>query len=146
MSFQPGGPKDFLYVITDPNCSHCKELLPKLEEVAFEARLALRMIIYPVLGPKSRDMALQALCNDYSYEVYKEMELTGAVTACEKADDLIGKTESLLRSADISFVPLVVASDGSWVVEGNDICQVRTHLGLPSDEDENGSGDGCGSK
>ncbi len=146
MSFQPGQPKDFLYVITDPNCSHCKELSPKLEEVAFEAKLSLKMIIYPVLGPKSRDMALQALCGDYSYEAYKEMELSGAVTACEKADELIGKTEDLLRSGGISFVPLVVASDGSWVVEGNDICQVRTHLGLPSDEDENGSGDGCGAK
>ncbi|MCG8636409.1 MAG: thioredoxin fold domain-containing protein [Desulfobacterales bacterium] len=143
MSFQPGQPKDFLYVITDPDCSHCKALKPELEEVAFEAGLALKLIIYPVLGTKSRDMAFQALCNGYSYEAYKEMALTGEATACEKADDLIGKTEALLRPAGISFVPLVVASDGSWVVEGNDICQVRTHLGLEPDKDEQGSGKGC---
>lgn len=143
MSFGPGSAQGFIYVITDPNCSHCKDLLSKLEEMAFEAKLTLKMIIYPVLGPKSREMAAHALCKDYTYATYKEMEKPENPATCDKADQLIGKTEDLLRPAGISFVPLVVASDGTWIVEGNDICKVRTHLGLPSG-DTDGTGKGCG--
>ncbi|MDD9303854.1 MAG: hypothetical protein HUK40_16525 [Desulfobacter sp.] len=130
-------------MITDPNCSHCKELMSNLEELAFEAKLFLEMIIYPVLGTKSRDMSAHAICNDYSYEDYQGMTGENAMAICEKADELIKKTNDLFKLAQISFVPLVVASDGSWVVEGNDICKVRTHLGLETQGDETGSGKGC---
>ncbi len=144
-SFKPGQAKDFLYVITDPNCSYCKQMMPELELVAMEAKLELRFIIYPVLGPQSLDMATQAICDDYSYGAYKEIGLAETTASCEKADKLIKATQTLLQSVNLSFVPIVVAGDGSWVVEGNDMCGVKTHLGLESEEGDKGSGEGCGS-
>lgn len=144
MTFGPGHPKGSVYVITDPNCSHCKKLLPLMEEVAFEAKLTLKIIIYPVLGKKSRDMASHALCNNYSYEQYKEMTGSESLAVCDRSSHFLEKTTALFSSADVSFVPLVVAENGSWVVEGSDIAEVREHLGLDCPEGTDGKGQGCG--
>lgn len=144
MTFGPGDPKGFVYVITDPNCSHCKKLLPQMEEVAFEAKLTLKVVIYPVLGDKSRDMASHALCNNFSYEQYNGMTGSETLAVCERATDLLEKTKSFFSSVNISFVPLVVAQDGSWVVEGSDIGEVREHLGLDCEEGAKEKGKGCG--
>jgi len=142
MTFGPGNPKGFVYLITDPNCSHCKKLLPLMEEVAFEAKLSLKVIIYPVLGSKSRHMASHALCNNYTYVQYTQMTGSEPLAVCERSGDLLEKTKALFSAVDISFVPMVVAQDGSWVVEGSNIEQVRAHLGLECEEGE-GKGKGC---
>jgi len=141
LRFAPGGSSDrFIYVISDPACGHCKTLLDGLEEVAVETGLALKLVIYPVLGEKSKTMAAHAICKDLGYGAYKTLKQDDAVQGCEKADQRINKIFDLLKKADISFVPLVVAQDGSWVVEGNDICSVREHLGLEPGTGEKGGG------
>lgn len=141
LSFAPGGVSDkFIYVISDPACSHCKALLDGLEEVAAETNLALKLVIYPVLGKNSKAMTAHAICKQLGYGAYKTMKKIGAAKGCEKANQRINKTFDLLKKADISFVPLVVAQDGSWVVEGNDICSVREHLGLDPGTGEKGGG------
>lgn len=143
MTFGPGHSKGSVYVITDPNCSHCKKLLPKMEEMAFEAGLILKVIVYPVLGEKSLHMAAHALCNNFTYGQYTAMTGSESIVVCDRADSLFEKTRTLLASADISFVPIVVAEDGSWVVEGSDIGEVRSHLGLDCREGDQGKGEGC---
>ena len=142
LRFAPGGPSDkFIYVISDPACSHCKALLDGLEEAAAQTGIALKLVIYPVLGEKSRAMAAHVICNHLGYGAYKTLELDEASQGCEKADQRINKTIDLFKKADISFVPIVVAQDGSWVVEGSDICSVREHLGL--DPGTGGESGGC---
>lgn len=143
LTFGPGTPKKSVYVVTDPNCSHCKTLLPKLEQAAFEAKVLLKLVIYPVLGPKSRDMAAQVICKSYDWEGYKIVKAPETPSSCETADQRIKQTVDLMRSAGVSFVPMVVAQDGSWVVEGDDICKVRTHLGLKNEDGEAGAGSSC---
>ncbi|WP_020585765.1 thioredoxin fold domain-containing protein [Desulfobacter curvatus] len=141
LSFAPGGSTDkFVYVISDPACGHCKALLDGLEEVAAETGLALKLIIYPVLGEKSKTMTTQVICKHLGYGAYKTLKPDDAVQDCKKAEQRISKTVDLLQKADISFVPLVVAQDGSWVVEGNDICSVREHLGLEPGTGEKSGG------
>ena len=141
LSFAPGGSSDrFLYVISDPACSHCKALLDGLEEVAAETGLALKLIIYPILGEKSKTMTAHVICKHLGYGAYKTLKKNDAATGCEKANQRIDTTFDLLKKADIFFVPLVVAQDGSWVVEGNDICSVREHLGLDPGSGENSGG------
>ncbi|HCY85579.1 MAG TPA: hypothetical protein DHV36_10630, partial [Desulfobacteraceae bacterium] len=145
MSFGPGQATDFLYVITDPNCSHCKAMLPELEALAFEAKLKLKLIVFPLLSAKSRDMTAHILCKEFNYAAYREMNLPQTLVTCEAADEKIDKTMKLMRAADVSFVPMVVASDGAWVVEGNDMCGVKTHLGI-ADGAVDGDGNACGDK
>ena len=142
LTFAPGQPEKFIYVISDPACSHCKALLDGLEEICPEAGVGLKLIIYPILGEKSRMMAAHAICDNLNYAAYKTMSADDATKGCEKADQEIEKTIKLLKQgADISFVPLVVAEDGTWAVEGNDLCSVRKHLGLdPGDAEKSG---GC---
>ena len=143
MTFGPAGAKQDIYVITDPNCSHCKTLLPLLEEVAFEAKLTLKVVVYPVLGRKSREMANHAICSRFTYAQYRDMTGETPLSVCDAAEARIEKTNTLLRSADIGFVPLVVAGDGAWVVEGNDVNAVKARLGLDHDPGDQGDGEGC---
>lgn len=141
LQFAPGGSSEkFVYVISDPACSHCKALLDGLEEVAAETGLALKLVIYPVLGEKSKTMTAHVICEHLGYGAYKTLKKDNAVQGCETADQRINKTFELLNNADISFVPLVVAQDGTWVVEGNDICSVREHLGLDPGTGEKSGG------
>nr|WP_320014139.1 thioredoxin fold domain-containing protein [uncultured Desulfobacter sp.] len=141
LSFAPGGSSDkFLYVISDPACSHCKTLLDGLEEVAAETGFTLKLIIYPILGEKSKTMTAHVICKHLGYGAYKTLKKSDAATGCEKANQRIKNTFDLLKKADIFFVPLVVAQDGSWVVEGNDICSVREHIGLDPGSGENSGG------
>jgi thiol:disulfide interchange protein DsbC len=141
LQFAPQGSSErFVYVISDPACSHCKALLDGLEEVAAETGFALKLIIYPVLGEKSKAMTAHVICEHLGYGAYKTLKKDESVQGCETADQRIDKTFELLDEADISFVPLVVAQDGSWVVEGNDICSVREHLGLDPGTGEKSGG------
>lgn len=141
LQFAPGGSSEkFVYVISDPACSHCKALLDGLEEVAAETGLALKLVIYPVLGEKSKTMTAHVICEHLGYGAYKTLKKDAASKGCEAADLRINKTFDLLNKADISFVPLVVAQDGAWVVEGNDICSVREHLGLDPGTGEKSGG------
>ncbi len=141
LSFSPKGASGkFIYVITDPGCSHCKALLDGLEEIAAETELVLKLIIYPVLGEKSKTMTAHAICEHLSYGAYRTLKRSDAVKGCEQASKLIDKTFDLLDKADISFVPLVVAQDGSWVVEGNDIPGVRRYMGLEPGPGEKSGG------
>lgn len=142
MRFRPESGKS-LYVITDPRCSHCKALMPELEAAAFEGRMGLDMIVYPALGKKSRDMAAHALCNGFDYMDYVGMAAPDSAAACEKADGLIEKTVDFMKTAGQTAVPVVIAADGSWMVEGNDINQIRSHLGLEPLEGAVGHAGAC---
>jgi len=142
LSFKPNQTDGFIYVVTDPACPHCNDLLLKLKPVALEARVEIRVITYPILGPRSRDLAVNAICNRYSYQYYtRKMDEPG--DSCNRAEVLLKKTEQFLRSAGLTFVPLVIAGDGSWIVDTNDIAKIREHLGVAFEKEGSGSGGVC---
>ena len=131
LSFQPGSEKGHLYLITDPHCSHCQKLLPEMEALAVETGMTLDLILYPMEGSDGEAVSIHALCNNLSYVEYVSLPGDGALSACPEALERIHETRSFFRSGGINFVPLVVAGDGSWVVEGgNHLSTVRAHLGL----------------
>lgn len=128
----PDKSRGHFYVVTDPDCSHCKDLLPKLESTALESGMVIKVILYPILGDHARNLAMQAICNNYSYAEYVGIEMNDSVSSCERSENLLAKTADFFQKANLSFVPLVVAGDGSWVVESNFHTMVRVHLGLES--------------
>ena len=130
MTFQPSRPKDFIYVVTDPRCPHCEALLPELETLAFEKKLGLKFILNPVLGGESRDLVTRALCDEVTYADFRAMDTSGDAPACDKAEGLIRKTADFMAAAHLTAVPAVIASDGSWVVEGNNMALLKSRLGL----------------
>lgn len=142
-SFKPGKVERFVYVITDPNCSYCKKLLPELEILAMENHIEIRVILFPVLGSESRGMATQAICQKLSYEAYGQMKFVPDSPDCSQADLLLEKTMPFFSDAGFSFVPVVISGDGAWVVEGNDMAQVKQHLGISCDEVDGVSPKGC---
>ena len=142
-SFNPGKADTFLYVVTDPNCSYCKKLMPDLEILAMENHLEIKVVLFPVLGTKSRDMAVQAICEAYSYEDYGHIQYQPDTSGCEPADRYLEKAMPFFSRAGLSFVPVVVSGDGTWVVEGNNIFQVKAHLGIDCEEGARNSSNGC---
>lgn len=142
-SFKPGKPNKVLYVVTDPNCPHCKKLMSDLEILAMENQIEIKVILFPVLGSKSRDMAIQAICGKYSYQEYRQIQFQPDTPGCRQADILLEKTMPFFSRAVLSFVPVVISGDGTWVVEGNDISQVKQHLGIACDDGASDSSKGC---
>jgi len=142
-SFKPGQADTFLYVVTDPNCSYCKKLMPDLETLAMENHLEIKVVLFPVLGPKSREMAVQAICEAYSYEDYGHIQFQEDTLDCPRAARYLGKVMPFFSRAAFSFVPVVVSGDGTWVVEGNNIAQVKAHLGIDCDEGAGNFSKGC---
>jgi len=142
-SFKPGKCNKILYVVTDPNCPHCKMLMPGLEILAMENQIEIKVILFPVLGSKSRDMAIQAICGKYSYQEYRQIQYQPDTPGCRQADILLEKTMPFFSRGDISFVPVVISGDGTWVVEGNDISQVKQNLGIACDDETSDSSKGC---
>lgn len=142
-SFKPGKCNKILYVVTDPNCPHCNMLMPDLEILAMENQIEIKVILFPVLSSKSRDMAIQAICGKYSYQEYRQMQFQPDTPGCRQADILLEKTMPFFSRAALSFVPVVISGDGTWVVEGNDISQVKQHLGIACDDGAGDSSKGC---
>jgi thiol-disulfide isomerase/thioredoxin len=142
-SFKPGKADTFLYVVTDPNCSYCKRLMPDLEILAMENHLEIKVVLFPVLGPKSREMAVQAICESYSYQDYGHIQLQEGTLGCRQADRYLEKVMPFFSRAGLAFVPVVVSGDGTWVVEGNDIAQVKSYLGIDCKEGADTSSNGC---
>ena len=142
-SFKPGKCNKILYVVTDPNCPHCKQLMPDLEILAMENQIEIKVILFPVLGSQSRDMAIQTICGKYSYQEYRQMQFQQDTPSCSQADILLKKTMPFFSRAALSFVPVVISWDGTWVVEGNDISQVKQHLGIAYDDGAGDSSKGC---
>ncbi len=142
-SFKPGKADTFLYVVTDPNCFYCKKLMPDLEILAMENHLEIKVVLFPVLGLKSRDMAAHAICEAYSYEDYGHIQFQEDTVGCRQADRYLEKVMPFFSRATLSFVPVVVSGDGTWVVEGNNIAQVKAHLGIDCDEGAGNSSNGC---
>ncbi len=127
-----GKPSEPVYIITDPGCSHCKSALKYLAKLSLEYGIAVKMIIYPILGDESKKMAVNAICRDFSYEDYLAMKapVPKLSSPCRKSRDSIEKTIAFLKKADIDSVPVIIGSKASWIVEGNKMAQVREHLHL----------------
>ncbi len=142
-SFNPGKRNKVLYVVTDPNCPHCNMLMPDLEILAMENQIEIKVILFPGLGSKSRDMAIQAICGKYSYQEYRQARFQPDRPGCRQADILLKKTMLFFSRADLSFIPVVISGDGTWIVEGNDISQVKQNLGIVCDDGASDSSKGC---
>ena len=142
-SFNPGKRNKVLYVVTDPNCPHCNMLMPDLEILAMENQIEIKVILFPGLGSKSRDMAIQAICGKYSYQEYRQARFQPDTPGCRQADILLKKTMLFFSRADLSFIPVVISGDGTWIVEGNDISQVKQNLGIVCDDGASDSSKGC---
>ncbi len=121
-----------VYLITDPGCSHCKKALQELTKLVSEAGIEVKIIIHPILGEPSYQMALEAICKGYSHEDYLAMSSPASKPSdCKKGKDLIEKTRDFLKQADMESVPFIIGKKGLWVVDGNKMAQVRSHLNLP---------------
>ncbi len=125
---------DTVYLITDPACSHCKKALQELHNLLVNDGIMVKIIIYPILGEPSYQMAIKAICENYSYESYLNMEDTNSskktFDACKKGKLLIEKTRTFMEQATIESVPFILGNRAAWVVDGNKISNVRSHLNL----------------
>jgi len=153
ISFKPETFKTHIYVISDPGCSHCKNLLTQLWPAAVKSNTEIRLIIFPMGKAESLAMAATAICKEYSFQDYiniKQQDYINikqgdtAVPTCDLADQMIPTTIGFFQSAGLFSVPVVLAGDGSWAVDSNDINLVRFYLGIePVDDSHTLDDDVC---
>ncbi len=74
---------------------------------------------------------------------YRQMQFQPDTPGCRQADILLEKTMSFFSRAALSFVPVVISGDGTWVVEENDISQVKQNLGIICDDGTSDSSKRC---
>jgi len=121
-------PEKRVFVITDPDCSHCKHILMWLRENAEEMKIRVGTIIYPLMGDESRDMAAKAVCNDFGISEYLEMKYDSKPYICEKSQSFFMRQESFFENANLKFIPYIVDSECTWSVEGADIEALKEKL------------------
>ncbi|RLB86918.1 MAG: hypothetical protein DRH26_16595, partial [Deltaproteobacteria bacterium] len=64
-------------------------------------------------------------------------------SGCDPADRYLEKTMPFFSRAGLSFVPVVESGDGAWGVEGNNIAQVKAHMGFDCGVNSDNSSNGC---
>ncbi|MDY0131532.1 MAG: hypothetical protein RBR53_02580 [Desulforegulaceae bacterium] len=126
--FGAKNPDKTIFVITDPKCFHCKQLLIWLEKVSVEDKIKVNTILYPVMGDESKDMAARAVCNDFGISEYLGMEDDSKPYICEKSDSLFMSQEDFFKNADLNFIPYIVDSNFKWSVEGADLEVLKEKL------------------
>jgi hypothetical protein len=113
-----------------------RETLASLEEVAEKERIKANEI-------KALEKEKRKICESYSYQDYGHIQLQEGTLGCRQADRYLEKVMPFFSRAGLAFVPVVVSGDGTWVVEGNDIAQVKSYLGIDCKEGADTSSNGC---
>ncbi|MDY0361802.1 MAG: hypothetical protein RBR08_10130 [Desulforegulaceae bacterium] len=128
--FGSQNPVSTIFVVTDPNCSHCKHLLYWLRDSSTEKKIKIKTIIYPLMGDLSRDLASKAICENFGINEYLEIKNDSKPYFCEKAETLFEKQETFFKSADLRFIPYIFEENGKWSVEGADLSELKKNLNL----------------
>jgi thiol:disulfide interchange protein DsbC len=126
--FGASNPSRTIFVITDPDCSHCKHILEWLVENSEEKKVRVKTIIYPLMGDKSRDMAAKAVCKDFGINEYLEMDYDLKPYICEKSEALFKQQSEFFDKANLNFIPFIIDSKCTWSVEGADIEALKENL------------------
>ncbi len=92
-----------------------------------------RILVFFLLLVLSSDVSAASVCTHVDMDWHSQH-----VSLPKEAKIVYKKDQSGLCEVVLSFVPVVLSGDATWMVEVNDIIQVKQHLGLTSDD---GSGD-----
>ena len=118
-----GSVKHTVYIITDPVCPFCHRAESKLQEFADKYGVQFKLILYSVHLPVGRQKAVEAVCRKLDASSYldgkwKQENATGKYQ-CKAGDDLIKRTERLVRKLGIRGVPMFYLSDGTLIQGAN---------------------------
>ena len=129
-----GTSKYEIYVITDPICSHCKRLLKALHQLVQQSELTVHIIIFPILQEKNQNLAVQAICQRSNFDEYMAMQTVSQDLQCPEGKKYIEKLSQFLKQAEITSVPLTIGPEAKWLVEGNRIAEIKSHLNREDDD------------
>lgn len=119
-----------IFVITDPDCSHCKHLLRDIKSASSDNKIFAKVIVYPILGSQSENMAYTAFCKEYKYDDYVKMNDEFQPAFCKKGFVFLAKEKNFFRDANLNLVPIVVSGKGDWFMEGSDFQKIKDMLDI----------------
>ncbi len=100
-----------VYLVTDPDCPHCKRAEKILLPLAEQGKLTVKVILMPLerLHPHAKKKAIGIICDKKGL---KEMLAGYEGSQCEQGRQKVEKTEKTLLSLGIRATPTYIFSDG----------------------------------
>lgn len=122
--------KPVVYIFSDPNCGHCKNLYKQTREIVKNKDLTLRWVEVGFLqnsqAPTSRDKAAYILSAEDPAKAKMEMELgyspDGVTTKDYRA---VGINQEIMQKAGINGTPSLIYYDGKTWVQGHSMPNER---------------------
>ena len=117
-----------VYFIMDPDCPFCKKILPVLEDLVRKKLIRVKVIYYPLekIHPDSGKKAISLICNRKSPLVLLKEYKPGNM--CEEGKKKIEYAKRVLRSLNITAVPVLIRPDGRMLKGQAPAARIKTFL------------------
>ncbi len=113
VSFTYGNSSNFVYFITDPDCSFCKKAENILDQLVKEGKISVKVILYPLetLHPQAKKKAISLLCDKKGFEELKKGYQSKNL--CSEGERKVSETINFLsNNLKIRATPTFVFPDG----------------------------------
>ncbi len=100
-----------VYLVTDPDCPHCKRAEKSILPLAEKGKITVKVILMPLerLHPHAKKKAIGIICDKKGL---KEMLAGYEGSQCEQGRQKVEATEKTLLSLGIRATPTYIFSDG----------------------------------
>ncbi|MBX6424267.1 thioredoxin fold domain-containing protein [Thermosulfurimonas sp. F29] len=117
-----------VYFIMDPDCPFCKRMLPVLESLVNKKLIRVKVIYYPLekIHPDAGKKAISLICDQKSPLVLLKEYKPGNM--CEEGRKKIEYAKRVLRSLNITAVPVLIRPDGRMLKGQASAARIKTFL------------------
>jgi thiol:disulfide interchange protein DsbC len=121
--------KKVLYYVTDPLCPYCEMGKKQLKNLADKYHYTVKLVWFPVHGPKSKEKIASFVCNKKTFNDYLSGDYgTDTWTeTCPEGRKFVEDSKILAQKLGVNGAPVFITSDGEMVVGAN-IKKVRDIL------------------
>ena len=127
--YKPREVKQTVYMVTDPLCPFCHSVEGNLQAFAEKYHAEFKILLYSVHPPVGRRKSVEAVCRDLNLKEYIEgkWQQDNNVNQCPEGEDLIARTEGVIRQMGANGVPMFLFPNGQ-TIEGANIEELEKVL------------------
>jgi thiol:disulfide interchange protein DsbC len=129
-AFTLGQGKKVVYMVTDPQCSYCKQAEALLKKVIEKDGLQVHFLLFPLdIHKGAREQSIAIFCDQKGFEGLESNYQSG--NQCPEGAKKVDSTIAFLQKKGISSTPTFIFSDGIYVSGVIPEEELRRRLGLP---------------
>lgn len=115
-SFKPEGAKNYIYMITDPDCPFCEKAKMLVKDWADSRKIEVKVILFPLeqLHSQAKDKSVKGICSGMNYNDYLNSKWDGKI--CENGSKKINETIALMKKMAVNGTPTFISYSGKRFV------------------------------